>query len=492
MSSPQKYELKIAVVGGGITGLAAAHRLLELNPRLQVSLFEGSSRIGGVMETTLREDCIVEGGPDGFCVDPPDALDLARRVGLEDELATTDPAKQQVFVVHRGRLEPVPPGFTTMTPTRLWPVLSTRILSLSGKARLACEPLIRPKRDDADESLESFSSRRLGRETFERLIQPLVGGIYTADPALLSVQATMPRVIEWERRYGSLMRGARHEAQASHATSLRRAAFLSPRHGMASLPKAIAARLPEGTIRLNCPVQRIAAVTGHRWSLVAGDSRVIEVDGVILCNPAPRAAQLVRGVDRDLSALLQRIPYASCAIVSLAYDASQVGHPLDGSGLVVPLIERRNILSVSFASSKYRARCPKGKVLFRVFIGGACQAGLIDLSRSQLEWLAAEECRELLKIDGQPRWTHVSRRGEALPQYHLGHKRLIEQIESRVILWPSLALAGNAYHGAGIPQCVHSGEQAAERMVAALGSSTTLSTSNPKHEGAHACHDISR
>jgi oxygen-dependent protoporphyrinogen oxidase len=464
------HQPRVAVVGGGITGLAAAHRLLELNPRPQVSLFEAGPRLGGVLETTNREGCLVEEGPDGFRADPPFGVELARRVGLESELLPTDPAQQQVFVVRQGELVPIPPGFTAITPARFWSMLTTPTLSLAGKARLACEVLVPRRRDAADESLESFATRRVGREAFERLVQPLVGGIYTADPATLSVQAALPRFFEWERQYGSLLRGARCEARFERAKQSRQARFVTPRRGMASLVEAIAARLPAGTIHLDSPVKRIDCRLPRGWSLVVGThgTHAFEFDALVLCAPAPRAAQLIRAVDAELSSLLRQIPYSSCAMVTLAYDRSQIRHPLNGAGFVVPLVEQRNILSVSFSSNKYPNRCRDGTVLLRVFIGGACQAGLMRLGSGNLRWLAAEECTPLLGIQGPPRWAHVSRRCEALPQYHVGHRALVEQIEAQVSRWPGLALAGNAYHGVGIPFCVRSGEEAAGRVVNAL------------------------
>jgi oxygen-dependent protoporphyrinogen oxidase len=483
------HQPRVAIVGGGITGLAAAHRLLELNPRLQVSLFEAGPRLGGVLETTNRDGCLVEEGPDGFCADPPFGVELARRVGLESELLLTDPAQQQVFVVRQGKLVPIPPGFTAMAPTRFWSVLTTPTLSLAGKARLACEVLVPRKRDQSDESLESFATRRLGREAFERLVQPLVGGIYTADPATLSVQAALPRFFEWERRYGSLLRGARSEARFERNSLPRRARFVSPRRGMASLVEAIAGRLPAGTIHLDSPVKRIDCRLPLGWSLLVGThgTHVFEFDALILCAPAPRAAQLIRAVDTELSSLLHRIPYSSCAIVTLAYDRSQIRHPLNGAGFVVPLIEQRNILSVSFSSNKYPNRCRDGTVLLRVFIGGACQAGLMRLGSGNLRWLATEECTPLLGIQGPPSWAHVSRRCGALPQYHVGHRALVEQIESRVSRWPRLALAGNAYRGVGIPFCVCSGTEAAGRVVNALKAPAPAPTTYQTQEGAFSC-----
>ncbi len=482
MSAAAESQKHVVVIGGGITGLAAAHRLSELDRSVKITLLEASNRLGGVLETVRHDGFLIERSADNFITNIPYALDLCRRLGIEEQLSQTNDAHRRAFVVCRGRLESIPEGFLIMAPSRLWPVLTTPILSWRGKMRLAAEWFVRTG-SGADESLASFATRRFGREMYERLAQPLVGGIYTADPEKLSVRAAMPRFVKMEQEYGSLIRGARRGAAKATKANKRESAarysmFTTPREGMSSLVDALADRLPDGSVRLDAAVKQITQreqIVQHeagKWSIaIAGDEpRTIEADGVIVATPAHRAATLLGRLDRELAAELEQIFCASCAIVSLGYSRSQIGHPLDGFGFVVPQIERRQILSASFSSVKYAGRAPEGCELIRVFIGGACQADLVDLDDDALRTIAVEELVDLLTIDGEPIFARISRWRGAMPQYHLGHIERIERIRSRAASHHGLALAGNAYGGVGVPQCIQSGEQAAATVVAELKS----------------------
>jgi oxygen-dependent protoporphyrinogen oxidase len=469
---------RVAIVGGGISGLAAAHRIAELAPQVQIALFDSAKRLGGVLETVHRDGYLIEQSADNFITSHPWAVDLCRRVGLGEQLLSTNSAHRQAFVVSRGRLCKIPDGFLVMAPTRLWPVVTTPILSPLGKLRLAMEKFVKPRADTSDESLASFARRRMGREAYERLVQPLVGGIYTADPERLSVRATMPRFVEMERQHGSLLAGAlknrREQADESDDSGARYSMFVAPREGMSSLVDAIAARLPRGTARLETRVERIARRDDGRWNVLSTMTNVRQTaveevfDAVILAAPAQHAAKLLDAVDAHLTAELAAIEYAGAAVVVLAYDRAQIAHRLDGFGFVVPLVEKLKILSASFSSVKYAGRAPDGKVLVRVFIGGACQRELLDHDDATLRTIAHEELAKLLGIAGTPVLSTVTRWNNAMPQYHLGHVDRVTRIEAAVARQPGLALAGNAYHGVGIPQCIHSGEQAAERTLARL------------------------
>jgi oxygen-dependent protoporphyrinogen oxidase len=504
---------RIAVIGGGIAGLAAAHRLIELNPTVSVALFEASGRLGGSLHTVSRNGLLVEQGADSFITNVPWGVDLCRRIGIGDELIGTNPEGRRAFVVRRGRLRPVPDGFMLMAPSRIWPVVTTPILSPLGKLRLAWEYFIPRSAGDSDESLASFVRRRLGREAFERLVQPLVAGIYTADPEKLSLAATLPRFREMERQHGGLIRAAlrwksarsdgmiNQAADREPASGARYALFVTPRGGLSSIVSAIAARLPTGTVRLNTPVERI--VRGDvRWRLTAclplslGEGRgegqcerplpasphtnplpegegtansqrtsEMEFDGLIVAAPAPIAGRLLADVDGELGTELSAIEYAGAVVVSMAFDRRQIRHPLNGFGFVVPAIERRRILSASFSSVKFPGRAPADKVLIRTFVGGACQRELVDLSDADSEQLVREELGDLLGIAGPPLWTMIARWSESIPQYHLGHLDRVARIEARANAFPGFALAGNAYRGVGIPQAIHRGEEAAERVL---------------------------
>ncbi|REK11881.1 MAG: protoporphyrinogen oxidase [Planctomycetota bacterium] len=462
---------RVVVVGGGITGLAAAHRLTELASDAEIVLLEAGPRLGGVIETDKRDGFLIERSADNFITNVPWGVDFCRRIGLGEELISTSRERPRALVVYRGRLVPVPAGFMLMAPARVGPLLSTPLLSLRGKLRLMWEYFAPRRRDTTDESLASFARRRLGREAFERIVQPLVGGIYTADPEKLSLAATMPRFVEMERRHGSLIRAARAGAGAGSAgeSGARYGMFVTPRDGLSSMIDAAAARLPEGCVRLNHPVERITRDTeGWKLSLAGGERSAMSADAVIVAVGTPHASAMLAEFDPRLSADLARIEHAGSAIVSLGYARDQIEHPLDGFGFVVPAVEGRRILAGSFSSLKFAGRAPEGKVLVRVFLGGACQSEMAELPDDELVRVATEELAALLGARGEPVLVDIARWPRSMPQYHLGHEQRVADIERQVDAWPTLALAGNAYHGVGIPNCIHSGETAAERIASQL------------------------
>jgi protoporphyrinogen/coproporphyrinogen III oxidase len=464
---------RIAVIGGGISGLAAAHRVRELDPSAEVTVFEAGSQAGGILRTIRQDGYLIEASADSFITGVPWAIDLCRRIGFEDQLIPTNPEFRGAMVVARGKLEPVPEGFVLMAPSQLRSVMRSPILSWRGKLRVACETMVKARTAGGDESLASFARRRLGREAFERLVQPLVGGIYTADPEKLSLAATLPRYLEMERQHGSLIRGAKAKrksatngvADAAADRGARYSMFVAPRDGLASFIDAIAAKLAAGCVRLNSSIERIER-EGEKWRIysptVSGGSN--DFDGVILATSAAAAANLLTCADSALAGELTAIEHAGSAIVALGYDQSQIEHPLNTFGFVVPTIERRKILSASFSSVKFPGRAPDGKVLIRVFLGGALQPEILQETDAELRRIAQDELRQLLGIRGEPELTMTFRWPAAMPQYHLGHLDRLRRIQERLNQLPSLALAGNAFAGVGIPQCIRSGEQAAERV----------------------------
>ncbi len=473
MNDFQADKRRVAVIGGGISGLSAAHRIHELDPTIDLKLFEAAPRLGGSLQTERRDGFLLEWGADNFITQLPWGLDLCRRIGFEDQLIPTDSAHRQAFVVSRGRLRKIPEGFVIMAPSRIWPVITTPILSPVGKLRMAWEYFVPAYAEDEDESLASFVIRRFGRETYDRLVQPLVGGIYTGDPERLSVQTTMPRFVEMERKHGSLIRavwsqvGRKRQQQAKGSSGARYSMFVAPRDGMDSLVTAVAARLPQGSIRVGTPVLSLAPRPEGGWTIRVGGERpeTVEVDGVILAVKALAASRLLAEIEPTAAELLAEIPHASCSIVSLGYRREQIAHRMDGFGFVVPLVENRKILSGSFSSVKYPGRAPDGKVLVRAFVGGACQAELAELPDDQLISLAQDEFGQLLGIKGEPLLVNVARQPHAMPQYYVGHKQRIQQLDELLSQVHGLYFAGNAYEGVGIPQCIHSGETAAQRLV---------------------------
>jgi oxygen-dependent protoporphyrinogen oxidase len=463
---------QIAVIGGGISGLAAAFELTEVAPHVDVLLLESQSRLGGLLHTVERDGFLIEAAADNFITDPSAAVELCHKVGLEESMIAPNPVGRQAFVVGAGRLHPIPTGFMVMAPSRIRPMITSKVLSLRGKLRVALEYVLPRSVSDADESLAAFVRRRFGREMFERLVQPLVGSIFAADPERLSINATMPHFRQMEREHGSLIRAALRQQRnrpAESCSGARYGKFAALRSGMSTLVNALSKRLPPQSIQLASPVDQLAPLD-HGWLLsIGGDHpRRLRADGVVLATPAYRAAKLTAGVDPLLSKQLAEIEYASCAVVSLGYHRAQIRHPLNGFGFVVPLAEERNIFSCSFASVKYAGRARSDSVLLRVFIGGACQAGLLHLSNEELAELASLEVGELLQIRGAPIMRHVTRHNRAMAQYHVGHRNRVANINRCREKFPTLTLAGSAYCGVGVPACIRSGQAAAQQVLSGL------------------------
>jgi oxygen-dependent protoporphyrinogen oxidase len=468
--------LRIVVIGGGIAGLAAAHRLVErageLGRPLALALLEGRERLGGTIQTErTAEGFLLEAGPDSFVSEKPWALALAERLGLGPRLQRTDDRFRRTYVVRAGRLVPLPDGFLLLAPTRPGPILASPVFSWRGKLRMALDLLLPRRAGTGDESLGSFVRRRLGREVLERVAQPLVGGIYAADPERLSLGATMPRFLELERRHRSLILGLRRSATAREtagSSGARWSLFVTLAGGMGELVGALAARLPGGSVRLASPVAGMARESDGSWRIRTAAGDMLAADGVVLAGGAPGMAGLVRPVDPRLADLLDGIGYASSASVALAYPRAAVRHPLDGFGYVVPRIEGRPAVACTFSSVKYPDRAPEGWVLLRVFLGGALGADLLGRDDAALARLAHDDTAALLGIEGGPALARVWRHPRAMPQYEVGHLDRVAAIEARLAPLPGLVVAGGAYRGVGIADCVRSGEAAADALAATL------------------------
>jgi oxygen-dependent protoporphyrinogen oxidase len=461
--------VRLVVVGGGITGLAAAHRAVEVarerGVALDLTLLEARPRLGGTIATERAGGFLVEAGPDSFLSEKPWALALCRRLGVEDRLVRTDDRFRKVFVWRGGRLHPLPDGFQLLAPTRLGPFAASSLFSWPGKARMALD-LVLPRGGGDDESLGAFVRRRLGREALERVAQPLVAGIYTADPDELSLAATMPRFLELERRERSVIKAlwrAQRAAPQAGTSGARWSLFVTFREGMQALVDTLAARLPAGAARVGAAVTALErAGAGWRVGLAQG---VLPADAVIVAAESHAAARLLRYVDPALATLLGDVPYASAATVSLGYRRDDVPHPLDGFGLVVPRTERRALLACTFSSVKYPDRAPAGHVLLRGFVGGALDPAILEEDDATLVARVRGELREALGIAAEPVLARVSRWPRSMPQYHVGHLGRVDAVERAVGALPGLVLAGGAYRGVGIADCVRSGEAAAEAVL---------------------------
>ena len=462
--------MKLVVIGGGITGLAAAHRAVELarerGAALDLTLIEARERLGGTIASERVDGFLVEAGPDSFLSEKPWALALCRRLGVEDRLVRTDDRFRKVFVWFGGRLHPLPDGFQLLAPTAMRPFVTSSLFSLPGKLRMALD-LVLPRGHADDESLGAFVRRRLGVEALERVAQPLVAGIYTADPDDLSLAATMPRFLEVERRDRSIILGLRRALARTPlpgTSGARWSLFVTFADGMEELVSTLAARLPPGAAVLK---QRVSALAreGERWRVRTAEGGAFDAERVIVATEAHATARLVRYLDPSLANLLGEIPYSSAATISLGYRRADVPHPLDGFGFVVPRSEGKALLAGTFSSVKYPGRAPAGHVLLRCFLGGTLNAAVLSEDDGALATRARAELREALGITAEPVLTRLHRWPASMPQYRVGHLARAEAIEHAAAALPGLALAGAAYRGVGIADCVRSGEAAAERVV---------------------------
>jgi len=452
----------IVIVGGGISGLAAAHRLSK--QQVQVTLLEASSQLGGTIQTEHRDGFLLERGPDSFISEKPQALELSKRLELESRLIQTNEQFRRSFIVRDGRLRTVPEGFQLLAPSRLWPFITSDIFSVAGKARMAADLLLPRKSTNGDESLASFVRRRLGTEALERMAQPMVGGIYTADPETLSLGATLPRFLEMERTHRSLILAMFRQGRAQKigTSGARYSLFLSFDHGMQVLVDALAQQV-KADIRLNTRAVALKR-EGSAWTINTSNGP-INADAICIAVPAYTAASLLNDVHKGLAEKLRQIKYASTATINFGYRRQAIAHPLNGFGFVVPFVEKRSLIACTFSSVKFSGRAPEGHVLLRAFAGGALQPEIFALQEEELRVRVETDLRELLGITEEPLFVEVAKWKDSMPQYEVGHLERVNDIEQLISEIPGLTLAGNAYRGAGIPDCIRSGQNAAESLI---------------------------
>lgn len=442
---------RVAVVGGGITGLTAAHRLEALGARATV--FEAADRLGGNIRTAWAGGFVLDAGPDSWVKTKPDATALAKELGLGDELVETIEENRRVYVAIGRELHALPEGLVLGVPTRLEPLVRTPLFGWDAKVRMALEPLV-PKRTfagDEDESVSAFFTRRFGDELTDRLAAPLLGGIFAGDATDLSVRATFPQLVEMEQQHGSLTRAMRRAPRGKGAGM-----FLSLEGGMQRLVERLAERLERAELRLRVPVRAIEP-SGARWS-VDGEP----FDDVVLTVPAFAAADMLRGHDAELARRLGELAYASTATVLLGFARADVPHPLDATGFLVPRSLGRPLLACTFVSSKWPHRAPPGYALLRAFL----DARALELRDEDAADLAAAELGRFLGPLGAPRLRRVFRHVRASPQPGVGHLARMRAIRARLARHPGLHLAGNGYDGSGIPDCIKQASRAAAEVAA--------------------------
>ncbi len=478
---------RILIVGGGISGLSAAAFLGNRLPQATIHLLESAATLGGVLtsETIERpngENLLVERAADNFVTNTPFAARLHECLGLAPDWLSPNASFRFAQVVHEGRPKPIPQGFSLLQPTRLSEIFRSPILGWSGKLRVAAEAWVPRRKSEADESLQDFACRRLGRQAFERLVEPIVCGIFTARPDTLSMKAALPQFVAMEREYGSLLAAAAAQRRKNHksdakreddsvreASGARYGIFAAPRNGMSEWITQIVAALPKNVeIYRNAKVNRLEFVQSKGW-LVEHESvgvvRPSQYDACILATNAPISGKLLQTVAPEPASELLSIQYASSVVVAMTIPADQLPEKFRCFGVVVPQAESRNILAISFSSIKYAGRCDNSTLLIRVFMGGAVRPEINDWNEDQIVAAAIRDVQEILQVPKMPTWTQVIRWPNAMPQYELNHMERLERIQRSLQAYSTIALCGNAFHGVGIPQCIHSGELAAAKIA---------------------------
>lgn len=480
----------IAIIGGGIAGLSTAYYLQEgsreKGPDLHYTLLEGSSRWGGKIltekvvgadqsvrptEDGFGEDpFIVEGGPDSFLTQKPWALQLARQLGLDDQLLGTNDEKRRVFVLNKGKPTPLPDGVLLIVPTKVMPFALSPLLSPLGKLRMGLDLFIPPKMDGQDETLADFIERRLGREALDKIAEPLMSGIYNAEAERQSLLATFPRFRGLEEKHGSLIKGMlASRRERSNGTGPKPSSqkpvsmFVSLNNGTEDLVQAIVNKL-DGDLRLGTAVESVKDDNG-RYELILSDGSSLQADALILAVPSFIAGGLLQDLSPHAASQLGEIRYVSTGTISLAYRRDEVDL-LEGFGLVIPRSEGRSINAVTLTSAKFNHRAPADHVLLRVFFGGSRNPQMMDLADDQLVSTVLGELKVLLGIEAEPLFHRIYRWRQANPQYDVGHLNLVDSIEAS--LPPRVYVTGSPYRGIGIPDCVHQGQQTAEQVAADL------------------------
>jgi len=455
----------VVVAGGGITGLAAAHRLrARLGPGA-VALVDQAPRLGGKILTERRDGFVLEGGPDCFLASKPAGMALCGELGLTGRLIGTDPRHRRSYVKRNGRLHPLPDGLTGLVPSRITPLLTTGILSLPGRLRAGLELLVPRRRGDEDESVGVFVRRRFGREAWDWLIEPLLSGIYAGDGDRMSLGSTFPQLRALERARGSLLRPMLTARFTGPRNGGGRTGFVTLPGGLGELVDTLADRLHGTRVLTGRAVVEVRREEPG-WMVMLDHGLAIRAGAVLLAAPAPAAARVLRRLDPGLSDVLDRIPHVSTATVSLAFRRQDLRRALPGYGYLSPRAEGGPIVAGTFTSNKFPARSPEDAVLVRCFVGrdGAEEAVVQD--DRTLESLVRAELRQVAGLTAEPLFATVTRWPRGLPQYILGHGDRLREIEARLAGWPGLRLAGASYGGVGIPDCIASGWDAAEAIAA--------------------------
>ncbi len=462
----------IVIVGGGITGLAAARALEHrVKGALRVTLLEGSDRLGGNILTVRHNGFTVDAGPDSWVSSKPEASKLAEDVGLGEDIIATQEGSRKVYILAGGKLLPLPEGFVLGIPTEMGPVFKSGLFSWDEIARMGLDYFVPRRTTDEDESVADFLSRRLGDPIVDRIAGPLLGGIFAGDARTISVRAAFPQFVAAEAKYGSLIKAmqAARKARLDTKDGKDGSAFVSLKGGMSDLVTATAHLLKIADVRKGERVTGIGrAEEGDprgRFAISTG-KEVLFADDVVLAIPPVIARKLLAELSPAFDGLYEGLRAHSTATVFLGYRARSVSHPLDATGFIVPAQEKRPILASTWVTSKWEHRAPAGHVMLRVFLGGANGEGVLDADDYALVAIARRQLAEIMDITALPVFSRVFRWDHASPQMNVGHLERLKAIKKKLEEFPGLYVAANGYQGTGIPDCIKQGNEVADVIAA--------------------------
>ena len=459
--------MSVVIIGGGISGLSAAYYLARRG--VACTLIESRPRLGGVIQTERVEGCTLEAGPDSFLSVKPAALELIRELGMSGDVIGSNDHLRVTFVKRNGRLVPLPDGLMMMVPTRILPLVTTPLLSLATKARMGFELLRAPKlRPEQDESVADFVREHYGQEAVDYLAEPLLSGIYGGDPRQLSVRAVLPRFVELSEKYGSLTKGVlASRAAAPKQTGSPAPLFRTLKGGLGSMVDAVVAAIGGKTTVVAGRAETVERAAGGAGFRVRVGGDWMEAAHVVVACEAHSASGLIAPVDARSAELLGAVGYSSSMTVAVGYRAADFAQPPVGFGFLIPKKERKRLVACTWVGTKFSYRVPEGMIVARCFLGGAEDAGVLAESDEAVIAAVSRELRETAGVTAQPVFTRIARWPRAMAQYPVGHPVRVAELEARVAAIPGLHLAGNAYQGIGIPDCIRMGRAAAEKIASA-------------------------